>query len=149
MKKILLIVILLAFLTSISAIEISRPYRAGAYSLILPGAGQIYNREYIKAGAVIGIQTYLIATAVHHNNRKADFQRRADNAVLPFDQQYYQLQADDYAGRLRSDYWWIGITIALSVIDAWIDSHLLDFQAQKERIHLHFEEGQVGIKLDF
>ncbi len=149
MKKLILSLLLLVTLASLTALEISRPYRAGAYSLILPGGGQIYNKAYVKAGIVIGVQGYLIGTALHHNAKKKDFQSLANQTANPFDQQYYQLQADDYADRLRSDYWWMGITTALSVIDAWIDAHLVDFEAEKERIHLHFEDGQVGLQFRF
>ncbi len=149
MKKLIISFLLLASLVALSGIEISRPYRAGAYSLILPGAGQIYNKAYVKAGIVIGVQGYLIGTALHHNTKKKDFQALADNASIPFDQQYYQLQADDYADRLRSDYWWMGITTALSVIDAWIDAHLVDFETESQRIHLHYEDGQVGLQIKF
>ncbi|MEF3695421.1 MAG: DUF5683 domain-containing protein [Candidatus Cloacimonadota bacterium] len=149
MKKLIISILLLVTLASLAGIEISRPYRAGAYSLVLPGGGQIYNKAYVKTGIVIGVQGYLIGTALYHNSKKKDFQTQADNAATPFDQQYYQIQADDYSDRLRSDYWWMGITTALSVIDAWIDAHLVDFEAESQRIHLHFEDGQVGLQIKF
>ena len=48
-----------------------------------------------------------------------------------------------------SDIWWMGITMGLSVLDAWVDAHLYDFEADKERIHLLFEDNTLKVQLKF
>jgi len=149
MKEIVLGLVLCLLICSLGALEIPRAYKAGAYSLLLPGGGQIYNREYVKAGVVIGLQAALVATAVYHDGKRDDYTQLAEDALNPLDQQYNQILADDYRDKFRSDIWWIGITAALSAIDAWIDSHLLDYESEKERIHMQFADRKLGLAYRF
>jgi len=120
-----------------------------ACSILFPGGGQIYNKEYVKAGIVIGIQGALIGTAVYHHGKSRDYQVLADNSTDIYEQQLYQYQSDDYRDRVRSDFWWMGITMALSAIDAYVDAHMQDFDSEKERIHLKFDKDKVLINFSF
>jgi len=149
MKPHLFVVFLLLVMSSLPALELSRPYKAGALSAVLPGGGQIYNKQYIKAGLVIGIQGFLIGSAIHHDNKRDDYRSLASNSADPFDQQYFDILADDYSDKLRSDFWWMGITAALSIIDAWVDAHLVDFDQERDRIHLKFDGEQIILSLEF
>ena len=64
MKRYLLILLILLAMSSLPAWELSRPAKAGALSAVLPGGGQIYNKQFVKAGLVIGIQGFLIGSAI-------------------------------------------------------------------------------------
>ena len=48
-----------------------KPYLAAGLSFILPGVGQIYNREYLKAG-LFGICYYSSACLYYHNLKDGD-----------------------------------------------------------------------------
>jgi hypothetical protein len=46
-------------------------------SLAVPGWGQVYNRDYIKAPVVVGLLGGLVGVVVHSNNRTILFRRAA------------------------------------------------------------------------
>ncbi|HRY84557.1 MAG TPA: DUF5683 domain-containing protein, partial [Candidatus Cloacimonadota bacterium] len=124
-------------------------YRAVAYSALLPGGGQIYNQQYIKAGVVIGIQGFLIGSAIYHDGKRDDYKALAESSIDPLEAQQYLYLSKDYRNKLRSDYWWMGITAALSMIDAYVDAHLWDYDAQRERIRLKFEDSKLQLQIPF
>lgn len=140
LKHVSILLILLCAAVLLSAEAARNPYRAMLYSAVAPGGGQIYNQKYLKAGLVIGVQGFLIGSAIYHDGKRDDYRRlaqSADNALL---EQQYLARSKDYKERLNNDIWWIGITAALSMIDAWVDAHLFDFEEQKEKLRLRFED---------
>jgi hypothetical protein len=140
LKNILILLVLLSLAAALGAEDTRSPYRAMLYSAVFPGGGQLYNRQYLKAGAVLGVQGFLIGSAIYHDGKRDDYRRLAASAADGLQQQEYEALADDYRGRLNNDIWWIGITAALSMIDAYVDAHLYDFDLQKEKLRLRFEE---------
>lgn len=62
--------------------EKKSPVKAGLFSLLVPGAGQFYNENYIISAIFVAAEAALITTAVIYNNkgnRKTDeFQKFAD-----------------------------------------------------------------------
>ncbi len=145
----ILCLVLLALLTGAEAKTEPRVYRAVAYSALLPGGGQIYNQQYIKAGVVIGIQGFLIGSAIYHDGKRDDYKALAESSIDPLEAQQYLYLSKDYRNKLRSDYWWMGITAALSMIDAYVDAHLWDYDAQRERIRLKFEDSKLQLQIPF
>ncbi len=144
MKKILIIPLLLC-----SILGAVNPTRAMLYSAFVPGAGQIYNHAYAKAGIVIGLQSWNIGRAIYNDGKAGEFADKAADASDPFYQQFYKDRSREYREKRGSDIWWIGITAALSAIDAYVDAHLSDFDSEKERLHLRFEDGRAGFQINF
>ncbi len=149
--RLILCAVLLFFLNSLQAIEYDKnPYRAMLYSAVLPGGGQLYNQAYVKAAVVAGLQGYLIATAVHHNDRKLHYQDLMNNSVFGEpDYLIYKQQRDSYRDDLRSDYWWMGTVLVLSVADAFVDAHLYNFNKEKEKIRIKFEDKMLQVSYHF
>lgn len=58
------------------------PFLAGILSLVVPGAGEIYSEEYLKAGIFLAIEAAVITTAVVYDKKGDDktteFQNYAD-----------------------------------------------------------------------
>ena len=82
-------------------------------SLLVPGWGQFYNGQKIKAAIVCAGEVALIGTAVY-------WDRQASNAP------------DDQTGFVYRDYrnqalWFLAGTIVLSMLDAYVDAQLADF----------------------
>lgn len=147
----ILCAVLLFILSDLQAVEYDKnPYRAMLYSAVLPGGGQLYNQAYVKAVVVAGLQGYLVATAVHHNDRKQHYQDLMNNSVIG-DQDYliYKQQRDSYRDDLRSDYWWMGTVLVLSVADAFVDAHLYNFDKEKEKIRIKFEDKMLQVSYHF
>ncbi|HVO74018.1 MAG TPA: DUF5683 domain-containing protein [Ignavibacteriaceae bacterium] len=63
------------------------PFLAGLFSIIIPGAGELYNGEYWKAGVFVALEAAVITTAVIYENKGDDktneFQRYADDYKNP------------------------------------------------------------------
>ena len=89
------------------------PKGAMIRSLMFPGLGQFYNEQYIKAAIVLAGQGTLIGFTFYYNNR-------ASKSTTPLEKEFYQ-------DRRNLMYWWIGAATLLSMLDAYIDAHLYDF----------------------
>ncbi len=148
-KTLLALTILLAFGAILEARTPPSPNRAMLYSAILPGGGQIYNRSYFKAGLVIGVQGYLIGSAIYHDAKRDDYRELLSSTTDPVLIQQYTLQRDDYKAMLTNDFWWMGITAALSMVDAYVDAHLWDFNAQKQKLQILFEDSALQVRFRF
>lgn len=60
------------------------PFLAGLFSLILPGAGEIYTEEYLKAGIFLAIEAAVVTTAIIYD-------KKGDDKTIEFEN-----YADDY-----------------------------------------------------
>lgn len=148
-KSILCTLLILGFCLLLSAQKPKSPTRAAIYSAVLPAGGQIYNHAYVKAGVVLGVQSYLIASAIVHDNKVDEYRQKSINMNDAYYKQFYQTKQKEYQELRTSDFWWMGITTVLSVLDAYVDAHLSDFDAQKQKIHLLFEEDKLTLQYKF
>ena len=90
-------------------------------SMLVPGWGQITNKAYFKAGLAIGLETWFLTNAIINNTKMNDaldaYHAEPGNLDHYYDYQYYH--------GLRSDYLWgLGITVFISMFDAYVDAHL-------------------------
>ena len=119
---------------------LTRPAKAALWALI-PGGGQLYNRDYWKVPivyVVLGGMTYLV---VHNHTRFQEFRRgylaRTDNDTLTVDtgpnsSRYIR---DESVGRVRDFYRrnrdlciiFGGVAYGLSIMEALVDAHLATF----------------------
>lgn len=89
------------------------PTGASLRSLAIPGWGQYYNGQKIKAALAMAIEAGEIGTAIYWNTR-------AKNTADPEEKFFYQ----DYRNQAL---WFLAGTIVLSMLDAYVDAHLFDF----------------------
>jgi hypothetical protein len=152
-RRIILFLLIALVLSSgyLAAAEtVKKPIRAMLYSALLPGGGQFYNEAYVKTGIVAGLQAMLISSAVYDNNKISHYQDLMDTySQDEINYQVYKEKRNSYRAELRSDYWWIGTVLALSVADAFVDAHLYNFKAEKSRILLRFSDKQVSLGIEF
>lgn len=63
------------------------PLLAGMFSLVVPGAGEVYSGEYLKAGIFVAIEAAVITTAVIYDGKGDDktteFENYADDYTNP------------------------------------------------------------------
>jgi TM2 domain-containing membrane protein YozV len=63
------------------------PILAGVLSLLIPGAGEIYTEEYLKAGIFLALEAAIVTTAVVYDGKGDDktieFQNYADDYMNP------------------------------------------------------------------
>lgn len=137
-KQLLLTVLFLLSIMSATAQTTKEPMRAMLYSAAVPGGGQFYTGSYIKAGVVIGLQSFLVSSAIYNYQQMRSY--RADNDTV---------NETLYHDALRSDYWWMGITVGLSMADAYVDAHLYNFEQEKAKVHLKFEDKLLKVEYRF
>lgn len=90
-------------------------------SMLVPGWGQITNKAYLKAALAIGLETWFITGAIvnsgHMNDALDKYHADPNNLDNFYEYQYYQ--------GLRSDFLWaLGVTVFVSMFDAYVDAHL-------------------------
>jgi hypothetical protein len=117
-----------------------KPKKAGLYSAILPGAGQLYNRQYWKIPVVyvgVGAAVYFIK----FNSDKYRSYRRAYVASLQgkeheftdlYDQAALKQLQDGYKRYLDMSVLFTVVGYTLQVIDAVVFSHLKNFDMSRD-----------------
>ena len=162
LKKIL-IAFFVGFSFTISAQEYGEkiPKKAGLYSAILPGSGQIYTKKYWKVPVIYGG----LITSAYYINESNDF---------------YQLYKSTYLNRLDGDFTdnlnysdsdlrtltehyrrnrevsalLFTLTYILNIVDASVNAHLFDYDVSED-LSLHIQpvyfskENASGISLSF
>ncbi|MFQ5606656.1 MAG: DUF5683 domain-containing protein [Candidatus Zixiibacteriota bacterium] len=106
-------------------------------SLLVPGLGQFGNRQYVKAGIVIGVEGILFSRWLDFRSQTADA-RAAFSAIPVGDPQRGVLFARfDSVRNDRNLYAWLtGTAIFLSMFDAFVDAHLRGFPATAGEISI-------------
>ncbi len=146
----------LALLTLLPAVAVAQqaaphdPQTALRRALIVPGGGQFYNRQPVKAG-IFYAGLAGIGTLYFHNSRQYHhFQRVFRYAERPDQYPQYAGEAAQYAtliasggkqrlrvarenARRNRDLSLIGggVWYALSVLDAYVSAHLIDFDTDE------------------
>jgi len=141
--------------------KISIPKRAGLYSAILPGLGQIYNKQYWKTGLVAvaaGTVTYfIIDNRKNYQKYQEAYISRIDNNPATTDT-YYQYSINDIdilrrGFRKYYEYSIISGTVCylINILDAFTSSHLKTFDMSKNismKATPYFDtRKQVGVKM--
>lgn len=108
------------------------PGKAALYSLILPGAGQFYNKRYWKIPIVyagLGAVGYLFY------NADSIYQERKDLYLASFDtpdeSRNFTYYLDAKKSREQALFAVIGVYL-FNVFDAYIDRHLIDFDMSED-----------------
>ncbi len=122
---------------------LTRPQKATLLSAVIPGAGQIYNGKYWKAGVVYAGAAGLIYMFKSNTDSMNYFQEaykyRLDGDSNTIDTRYAFLSDAavktyrDYHRRLRdiSILGFIGL-YAIQIIDANVDAHLYEFKVNED-----------------
>ena len=83
---------------------------------LVPGAGQIKNRKWVKSFVLIGAEV----AAINFWSKNALIYKK-------FDESRYDLPQNRYLEKRNKYAWWIVIIYFYSMIDAVVDNHFFDF----------------------
>ncbi len=92
------------------------PRGAMLRSLAFPGWGQVYNKQYIKSVIVFSGVTFFVTQIIRFN-------RNARNAAPG------SAERNSSIDKRNLQFWLIGATTMISMLDAYIDAILYDFDA--------------------
>lgn len=101
-------------------------------SMLVPGLGQIGNRKYIKAGVVIGLQSWLISSVIKHGHEASDWRRQFEAATVIAERNaLYENYLDSKYQRNKFT-WFAVIVTFVSMFDAFSDAHLSGFPKEPQ-----------------
>jgi hypothetical protein len=103
-----------------------------ARSAILPGWGQFKNGRPLKAGIAIALEGVALAKVIQAGNDADDALARESDALAHGDAAGADAARADYDAafnRRTTAGWVLGLSVVLSMVDAYVDAHLLQFDA--------------------
>ena len=113
------------------------PTGAVLRSLVIPGWGQVYTRQYVKGAAAFIIEGTIIYSALYENDRVKASRKSAENwsrdtsGVAPAQVKFYRSNESFYRDSRNKLLWWLAGMMLLSMGDAYVDAQLygLDFSS--------------------
>ena len=100
-------------------------------SMIVPGAGQIYNTSYWKAPVVWGLEYYFIYVYRQQNKLYQQYRKEYAASIdslqpagikhLKDNRDFYQRQRDTFG-------WYVVIAYVVNLLDAYVDASLYNFE---------------------
>jgi len=93
-------------------------------SMLVPGLGQYGNRRYTKALLFAGLESWFIVSSLHYASQASDARQsylEAEDTNVRLD--YYNLYDNKRTNRNKFA-WYAGLTIFISMFDAYVDAHL-------------------------
>ena len=149
MKRILLSALLLFFWLGCLAQAKKSPALAAVSSALIPGGGQLYNHSYVKAGVFFSLESCLLGAALYHNNKADAFKDKLNSTTDAILQQEYRNKRKDHQDLRKRYFWLLGIGVAGSMLDAYVEAHLADFESEKSKLHLRFEGDALILELRY
>ncbi len=137
------------------------PKRAGLYSACMPGLGQLYNKQYWKAGLVYAggavIAGFMISNYEEYNKYRKiyigmiDSNPETPNTYLDYTVDDVKYLRDGFRKYLEYSIIAAGLGYMLNILDAFIASHLKSFDMSKD-ISFHVKPAlnhpkQMGIQI--
>lgn len=123
-------------------------------SMFVPGLGQLGNRKYVKAVVIAGLESWLISRAVYWGKKASDARDDFDAAVDVSERNRLYNIYDEKRKNRNKYTWFAGITIFVSMFDAYVDAHLSGSPADERNEKFTFdvvpdEYGGVSASLAF
>ena len=111
---------------------IQNPTKALFKSMLVPGLGQVGNRKYFKAAVVVGLQAWLISSAIDHGREASDFKEQFE---ISSDTSERLVLYDNFleSKDQRNKFTWFAVIVTfVSMFDAFADAHLSGFPKDKK-----------------
>lgn len=121
------------------------PMKAAGLSMLLPGGGQMYNQQYIKAGIVVALEGLCVGYAIYHDSESDKYYKRYKETNSVFDYAEYER----FYEKRQSDLFWLGTVIFLSALDAFVDAHLYNFEYNKSKVRIKFDNNSLQLTFRF
>ena len=162
LKKILIAFFVgFSFTTSAQEYVEKIPKKAGLYSAILPGSGQVYTKKYWKVPVIYG---GLITSAYYINESndlyklyKSTYLNRLDGDFtdnLNYSDSDLRTLTEHYRRNREVSALLFTLTYILNIVDASVNAHLFDYDVSED-LSLHIQpvyfskENASGISLSF
>ncbi len=124
-----------------------QPGKAALYSLIVPGGGQIYNKDYWKVPLVYAAEGAAIYYAIYNNDRYSNWNTCYESIVNNSINEVScgTVTSTDTAFRIRNgfrsrrelSFVFVGVAHLLNIVEAYVDKHLTLFDTSDDLSILH------------
>ncbi|MBS3741263.1 MAG: hypothetical protein KGY75_06280 [Candidatus Cloacimonetes bacterium] len=119
--------------------------KAILYSAFIPGGGQFYNEKYIKAGATFSLELAFLGSGIYYQIKR---ENAWDDYIESGNQQDYDTY-NDYHIKSQSMYWWFFAVKFVSVVDAYVDAKLFNYDKKKRQLELELEANSISLNFRF
>lgn len=119
--------------------------KAIIYSALIPGGGQIYNDKYIKAGVAVGLEVLFLGSGIYY---QVEGDKAWDKYEQTGDTTYYN-EYSDYHLKSQSMLWWFFSVKFLSVLDAYVDAKLYNYDSKKRQLELELSGNSISLNYRF
>jgi len=117
-----------------------KPGKAALYSLIAPGAGQLFNKRYWKAPIVWGIEGAAIYQLVQNINTFKDWDDEYHKFIDDPNHEFAgYTNASDFKpvrdnARQNMEFMYVAVAVIhiINVADAFVDRHLIEFDIEDD-----------------
>ncbi len=117
-----------------------KPGKAALFSLLIPGGGQAYNKRYWKIPIAISIDAYTMYVARFYHNLYNQYDAAFNTMLVDPDFTFrgftsaseLKLYRDEYRRRMEYGYVYFGVAHLVTVIDAFVDRHLMNFDISED-----------------
>jgi len=120
-------------------------------SVAFPGWGQLYNKKYLKAGLVFGVEITFLTLMAMDWNWMNEHKKLFDSLPQYHPDKLWEYEQYKFYKDRKNLYLWSTIaTIFVSMFDAYVDAHLYDFDKEMERIGFEISpdsDGKMSLKL--
>ncbi|MFH1680457.1 MAG: DUF5683 domain-containing protein [Candidatus Eisenbacteria bacterium] len=110
------------------------PFWASARSLVFPAWGQLHNGSQKKAVVLFSLQTYLLGRVFVVERRARYYGDRMNDADPAWRAEDLERRYEDLRDTRRDLVWWSSILALYSVIDAYVDAHMVGFDSDVEGV---------------
>lgn len=150
LRKIFLLLLILLISLSLFSYETGKsPSKAALYSFVLPGGGQYYNEAYLKTLFWGGSEIGFITLTAYHHSKFNDYKDKRTQAISSEEWKKWDKKAGDQLHKRNNGFWWLGSTIILSMVDAYVDASLFDYDVEKKKLDLQFSQNYLGLEFRF
>lgn len=128
-----------------------KPGKAALIGLVIPSGGQAYNKKWIKIPIALGIDGAAGYWVYYTRNQFKEYdiiyKSLLDGKTHPDFNSVSDVQDVRSAWRQRSEYAWVYMTIAhlVTVFDAYVDRHLLEFDIDDDISQLYTPIGATPL----
>ena len=112
-----------------------KPGKAALYSLILPGGGQVYNKKWLKVPLAIALDGFTLYNVINSRqlyNRAQEIYLEALVEQNSTRINRARAQRDVFRKQNEYSYIWFGLGHLLTIVDAYVDRHLMDFDVSTD-----------------
>ncbi|HEU4725382.1 MAG TPA: DUF5683 domain-containing protein [Candidatus Eisenbacteria bacterium] len=106
------------------------PFFVMARSAIVPGWGQVYNRQPLKAVLVVAGEGFLTYKIFQELGRENDAIDRKAVAADPIESDLAEADRINHKNRKIDWIWWTAAAHLLQMADAYVDAHFVNFDAE-------------------